>query len=97
MSRGEASLSTSWSPKSPKSRSLASPPKRANGVVAKAGFRKGDILVGLHRYETLSLDNVIFVLRKLEAPAKGSTAHSLRAHIVRDGKTVYGDLVLPVP
>ena len=69
----------------------------ANGEAAKAGFRKGDILVGLHRYETLSLNDVVFVLRNLEAPAKGSTSQSVRAHIVRDGETLYGDLVLPVP
>jgi serine protease Do len=33
-----------------------------SGVAAKAGIHQGDILVGLHQWETLSLDNVVFVL-----------------------------------
>ncbi len=68
----------------------------ANGVVAKAGFRKGDILVGLGRHETLSLENVVFVLRNPEVP-KGITTQSLRAYILRNGETLTGDLVLSVP
>jgi serine protease Do len=35
---------------------------RAEGVAGKAGIQRGDILVGLHTWETLSLDNVLFVL-----------------------------------
>ncbi len=67
-----------------------------NGVVAKAGFRKGDILVGLGRHETLSLDNVVLVLRNLEVPPKGITTQSLRAFIIRNGETLTADLVLPL-
>jgi serine protease Do len=33
-----------------------------NSAAAQAGIRQGDILVGLHQWETLSLDNVAFVL-----------------------------------
>jgi serine protease Do len=35
---------------------------RAEGAAAKAGLKKGDILVGLHQWETLTLDNVAYVL-----------------------------------
>ena len=34
----------------------------AKGVAAKAGIRKGDILVGLHTWETLSVENIDYIL-----------------------------------
>ncbi len=34
----------------------------ANGAASKAGIQAGDILVGLHQWETLTLENVAFVL-----------------------------------
>jgi len=33
-----------------------------DGAAARAGIKKGDILVGLHQWETLTLDNVAYVL-----------------------------------
>jgi serine protease Do len=33
-----------------------------DGLAARAGIRRGDILVGLHQYETVNLDNVAYVL-----------------------------------
>ncbi len=35
---------------------------QANGVAERAGIQRGDVLVGLHQWETLSLDNVVFVV-----------------------------------
>jgi serine protease Do len=35
---------------------------QANGVAERAGMQRGDILVGLHQWETLSVDNVAFVV-----------------------------------
>lgn len=35
---------------------------RSEGLAGKAGIQKGDILVGLHQWETLNLDNITFVL-----------------------------------
>ena len=32
----------------------------------KAGVKRGDILQGLHQYETVSLDNVAYVLNNAE-------------------------------
>ena len=34
----------------------------ANGTASRAGFERGDILIGLHQWETISIDNVTFVL-----------------------------------
>ncbi len=49
---------------------------------AKAGLAKGDILVGLHQWETLSLDNVTFVMTHKDL----ATFNPLTAYFVRDGK-----------
>jgi serine protease Do len=35
---------------------------RPDSPAGKAGFQRGDILVGLHHWEMLALDNVVFVL-----------------------------------
>ena len=56
-------------------------------AAAKAGIRKGDILVGLQQYETLSLDNVNYVLNLPEvAGTSGLPFYILRSGQVRQGK-----------
>jgi len=52
------------------------------------GIRSGDILVGMHVWETISLDNLDYILNRanLEDPAK------VRFHVVRAGKTLAGNL-----
>jgi len=37
---------------------------KSGGVAAEAGIRVGDILVGLHRWETVSRENVEYILAK---------------------------------
>jgi serine protease Do len=59
-----------------------------DGPAAAAGIRKGDVLVGLHHWETLSLDNVNFVLSHPEL----KTFSPLRFFIVRDGQVRKGQL-----
>ena len=49
---------------------------------ARAGLAKGDILLGLHQWESLSLDNVLFVLNHKDL----ATFHPLKAYYLRDGK-----------
>ena len=57
-----------------------------DGVAAKAGIRKGDILVGLHHWETVSIENVTFVLTHPElASFSPLTFHILRTGQVRKG------------
>jgi serine protease Do len=60
----------------------------ADSAAAKAGIRRGDILVGLHQWETLTLDNVVFVL----AHPNLSTFTPLNFYIVRDGQVRKGAL-----
>jgi serine protease Do len=59
---------------------------RAEGLAARAGIQRGDILVGLHQWEMLSLDNVAFVLTHPDL----ATFHPLRFYIVRSGQVHRG-------
>jgi serine protease Do len=55
---------------------------RSNGIAAKAGIQRGDILVGLHQWETLTPDNVVFVLNNPDLP----NLNPLAFFIVRSGQ-----------
>jgi serine protease Do len=54
---------------------------RAESPAAKAGMRAGDILVGLHLWEMVSVDNVVYVLNR---PDRQSFS-PLQFHILRSG------------
>jgi serine protease Do len=51
-------------------------------VAATAGIQKGDVLVGLHLWETLNVDNVTFVLNHKDL----NTFLPLKYFVARDGK-----------
>jgi serine protease Do len=59
---------------------------RPDGAAAKAGLHRGDILVGLHQWEMLSLDNVLFVLNHNDLAAFSP----LRFYIIRSGQVHRG-------
>ena len=52
------------------------------GPAAKAGIQRGDILVGLHQWETVNVDNVVFVLTHPDL----ASFNPLRFFIVRAGQ-----------
>jgi serine protease Do len=53
---------------------------------AKAGIKKGDILVGLHQWETVNLENIAYVLGHPDLPAFGPlNFYVLRAGQIRRG------------
>ncbi len=54
----------------------------SDSPAARAGIRRGDILVGLHQWETLTLDNVAYVLTHPDR----STFNPLSFHVVRSGQ-----------
>jgi serine protease Do len=58
----------------------------ADGAAAKAGIQRGDILVGLHTWETLTADNVVFVLTHPDL----ASFNPLRFFIVRSGQVHRG-------
>jgi serine protease Do len=57
---------------------------RAEGAAARAGLQRGDVLVGLHQWETLTVENVAYVLQHPEL----ATFTPLRFFIVR-ARTVH--------
>lgn len=59
---------------------------RPDGAAARAGLQRGDVLVGLHQWEVLSMDNVTFVL----AHADLQTFLPLRFYILRGGQVHRG-------
>ena len=59
---------------------------RDEGLAAKAGIQKGDILVGLHSWEMLTQENVLFVLNHQDL----ATFNPLRFYIIRSGQVHRG-------
>jgi serine protease Do len=59
---------------------------RAEGAAAKAGIQRGDVLVGLHQWEMLTAENVMFVLTHPDL----ATFNPLRFYIVRTGQVHRG-------
>jgi serine protease Do len=64
----------------------------AGGVAGNAGIVKGDILVGLHNWETLNLDNIVFVLNHKDF----ATFLPLKYYVARNGQIRDG-LIQNVP
>lgn len=64
----------------------------AGSTAAAAGVQKGDVLVGLHLWETLNLDNVTFVLNHKDL----TTFLPLKYFVAREGKLKDG-LISSVP
>jgi serine protease Do len=61
---------------------------QANSAAARAGFRPNDVLVGLHQWEMLTLENVRFVL---EHPDR-ATFSPIRFYVLRAGQIHRGVL-----
>jgi serine protease Do len=59
---------------------------RPDSPASKAGLKRGDVLVGLHQWEMLTLDNVAFVLTNPELPS----FQPLRFYIIRNGQVHRG-------
>ncbi len=64
----------------------------SGSAAAKAGIKKGDILVGLHQWETTKLDDVHYVLNLPEL----ATYNPLSFYILRGGQIRQGKLP-PIP
>jgi serine protease Do len=61
---------------------------RPSSPAARQGIRPGDILVGLHKWETVSLDNITYILANEEF----EQAQPAKFYILRGGETLYGQL-----
>ncbi len=60
----------------------------ANGFAAKSGIKKGDILIGLHTWETVTIDNVNYVVNHPDL----ATFHPISFYILRGGQIRRGQL-----
>lgn len=60
----------------------------AESPAARAGFQKGDILIGLHQWETISSDNITFVLNHPDL----ASFSPVRYFLIRDGQLRRGAL-----
>ncbi|MCE9548224.1 MAG: trypsin-like peptidase domain-containing protein [Planctomycetia bacterium] len=63
---------------------------REDSPAAQQGIQRGDVLVGMHVWETVSLENVGYVLSREDL----STLEPLKFFILRDGQTLYGHFSL---
>ena len=61
---------------------------RPNGPAANQGIIPGDVLVGMHKWETLNLDNVNYVLGQSDLTDLGK----VKFYVVRGGETLFGHL-----
>ncbi len=61
---------------------------RPNSPAAAEGIRRGDVLVGMHVWETISLDNVRYILNRPDF----AQIRPLKFYIVRGDETLYGHL-----
>lgn len=58
-------------------------------LASHAGIQAGDLLVGIHIWETVSLENLNFVTKQIKSlPDK----NGLKFYIVRKGETIFGTL-----
>jgi serine protease Do len=64
---------------------------RPDSPASKAGLKFGDVLVGLHQWEMITLDNVVYVLNHSDR----ATFSPLRFYILRGGQVHRGSLTLP--
>ncbi|MBN2578420.1 MAG: trypsin-like peptidase domain-containing protein [Pirellulales bacterium] len=65
---------------------------RSQSPAAQQGIQPGDILVGMHTWETVSLDNVAYILKRPDF----ANLTPLKFYILRGSDTLYGYLPLPV-
>ncbi|MBC8117289.1 MAG: pilus assembly protein N-terminal domain-containing protein [Candidatus Saccharimonas sp.] len=66
---------------------------RNAGSDPKDGIRQGDVLVGLHKWETMSLDNILWILKQSETQPKPDQAGlQLKFFVIREGETRSGFL-----
>lgn len=61
---------------------------RPNSPASNQGIRAGDTLVGMHIWETVSLENVSYILNRPDF----SSISPLKFYILRDGETLFGYL-----
>ena len=65
---------------------------RPNGPAAGQGIRPGDVLVGMHIWETISLKNVDYVVKYVSDRPDSAALNPLKFYVLRGDETLYGFL-----
>ncbi|MCE9553916.1 MAG: trypsin-like peptidase domain-containing protein [Planctomycetes bacterium] len=63
---------------------------REDGPAAQQGIHRGDVLLGVHEWETISLDNLSYVLSRQDL----EQLEPLKFLILREGRALYGYFAL---
>jgi serine protease Do len=63
---------------------------RPDSPAARQGIRRGDILVGMHVWETISIENVVYILGRPDFTQLGP----LKFYILRGNETLFGHLTV---
>jgi serine protease Do len=66
---------------------------RPNSPASNEGIRPGDVLVGMHIWETVSMENVAYILKRPDFAG----ISPVKFFILRDDETLYGFLQVGVP
>ena len=61
---------------------------REGGPAAKQGIQAGDVLVGLHLWETISIDNIAYILNRPDF----DDIQPMKFYILRGDETLYGHM-----
>jgi len=61
---------------------------RKGGPAAKQGIQPGDVLVGLHLWETISIDNISYILNRSDF----EDLQPMKFYILRGDETLYGHM-----
>lgn len=61
---------------------------RPGGPAARQGIRRGDVLLGMHVWETISYENVAYILNRPDF----TSFNPLKFYILRGSETLYGHL-----
>ena len=66
---------------------------KADSPAAANGIQKGDILVGLDKWETMSVDNIVWIMNQITTQAPGADGQNqVKFYLVRGQETRYGHL-----
>ena len=66
---------------------------RPDSPAAKQGIRRGDILVGMHIWETVSRENIHYVLNRPDF----EDFQPLKFYILRGRDTLFGHMTVSAP
>ena len=59
---------------------------RPSSPAANQGIRPGDVLVGMHIWETVSMDNISYILKRPDF----ASLNPVKFFILRGNETLYG-------